>query len=269
MSLNLWEAAPEVFRGKIPYIVSDIITQLENLHAERVVGIFRLNGSDSLCKTLIEELSRGPVTDWSKYDVNTIATCLKRYFRQMAIQDPLIQNDVFDIAIAAVTLPTKTDPDLTEASRINLLTKVFHELTPCRQKMLFYLTRFLSKKIAANSDKNQMNPKNISICIGPNLVVPPQGIGVGAVELSYPANAVIENMILSFDEIFKGFEIKDNDFCNEDDIIEVLSPKLDIDHINFFIARSKLRSESLIPYLPICDTSRDGHYERPTRHPEV
>ena len=95
-----FELPPEKFRGKIPFIVSDIVNELKKRKCEEVEGIFRHNGSDTGIKQLINEFNYGQIQDWSKYtEIHILSVTLKRYLRRIADFEPLIPFELYDCFI--------------------------------------------------------------------------------------------------------------------------------------------------------------------------
>ena len=240
---HFWQQPPEAFQGKLPFIVTDLIQQILKKNGENIEGIFRLNGSDSKTKILIEHLDNGPIKDWSQFeDIHTISTALKRYFRQLSKQEPLMPFRLYDQCI--------------EASKCNInesISKFIHitkQMDLPRYYLLSYLLRFLSY-IASKSSKNLMNPKNLSVCFGPNIVCSDQPDSAYAMQQSFYSNLSLEILIEHYKSIFNENDLTEDLICNQDDIQAFSVPPLKWSHVVHLIARNKSRLQyGTIPYIP-------------------
>lgn len=264
MSKKYFEAPPEKFNGKIPFIVSDLINEMKRRKVENIQGIFRLNGSDLRCKELIETLNNKRVTDFSQYnDINTLSTVLKRYFRKMSENGPLIPFSLYKQIVKIMD-----DPSAGEDQQINLIKPLLRsEMTECRLKILLYLCQFLTF-IAKNESKNQMNIKNLSICIAPNIIVS-ETQSDGAMKESGLINNAFALILGNFEKFFDGITITEDDFMSEEDIAVLTSPKFAVSTLQHLILRCKERDNSIIPYVPYCQISNNPKYKRPTNPPQV
>ncbi|OHS99469.1 RhoGAP domain containing protein [Tritrichomonas foetus] len=260
--IKFFEIPPERFSGKIPFIVTDLIQEMRRRNCEKVVGLFRLNGSDVRCKQLIEELNKGRVTDFSHItDIHTIATVLKRYFRRMSEHDPLIPFTIAECFIALMEI----DSNDAEPQQLKVMKSLIHEnLNQCRKKILYYLCEFLTF-IAENESSNQMSVKNLSICIAPNIIVSDHNSG-NAMQESGFVNSAFSLLLTHYKEMI-DIELTNEDFCDEEDIAQICSPKINMVNVKHLIVRCKLRENSLIPYVPTCRVSKNEMFKRPTKKP--
>jgi hypothetical protein len=218
---GLFALHPDVYGDKIPFIVSDLISVLEKRNAGEVVGIFRLNGSDVQTRELIALLDKGRVSEWDRFDVHSCSTALKRYFRRTGEIHPLIPFELYACIIAIARLPSEDDS-------VPKLATLFPQYMPkARYKTLAYFCYYLHK-IADQAELSQMNARNLSICIGPNLFVSPESESPNALSESLYANKALEVMIRRYDEVFPGPSetgFIENDFCTDEDIEKVLRAK--------------------------------------------
>ena len=263
MSVRCFELHPEKFKGKIPFVVTDIVRRLEVLHVQDQEGIFRLAGSDLKAKALTEILNKGPIKSWSPdYDVHTVGTVFKRYFRYLADKDPLIPFDLYDAFLCLMVFSENGELGLVENSRT-----LVNSMSESRKKTLSFLIRFL-KTVADRSETNKMTAKNIAICFAPNLVAPRKGDGErDQLKENALVNKLVENMITHCDEIFADIPINEDDFCTEEEIAAICAEKLNMAKVNHLIVRNKLRENSVIPYAPMCRVEVNEIYERPTGRP--
>ncbi|EAY09928.1 RhoGAP domain containing protein [Trichomonas vaginalis G3] len=241
---HFWQQPPEAYQGKIPFIVSDLIAVLKQLGAERVEGVFRLNGSDRQIKELIEVIDNGRIQDWTPYsNVHTIATTLKRYFRAMATIDPIIPFRLYNsiIEIARIQQTPKVISELK-----NLLKK----LDPGRYHTLCFLIKYLNE-VSKHDDENQMPAKNIAVCFGPNLISSDRPDSPDALNQSVLVVHVLEDMIIHFEEIFEGIENIDRYNCDPEDILALMVPPLKWSHVVNLMSRNKERMKfKCIQYVP-------------------
>lgn len=254
--LRFFEMAPEEFHGKIPFIVTDLITELRRRNSEKVEGIFRLNGSDTKIRELCTALDHGRIDDLSKYDdIHTVATALKRYFRNMAEHEPLVTTDVYSCLTTVMLL---NQPD----REVELTRQVIDMLVPVRRYTLSYLMKYLHE-ICANQKTNLMTAKNIGVCFGPNLVTSPDVAPEDAVQYGLLANRAVEVMVEKYEEIFAGLEVTEDMFCNDDDFIEFNRPPINLIHIQHQMFRCQFRRDKIIPFVPLCQLLKQ--FKRPTR----
>ena len=256
-----FEASPESFHGKIPFVVTDLITELRNRHSENVEGIFRLNGSDTKIRELCDDLNKGRINDWSKYeDIHTISTSLKRYFRKMAEVEPLMTTQLYDLFMAVVMLD---DPDRV----VELIRNLVNEIGQVRRYTLAYLMKYLYE-ITLNSKVNLMTAKNLGVCFGPNLLASNDVPASEAMQQGLAVNKVVELMIEKYETIFAGLEVGDEMLCNDEDFIEFNKPPVNLANVQYQMFRCQFRKGKIIPFVPLCRLLRK--YERPTRKaPEI
>jgi hypothetical protein len=216
---GLFSLHPDVYGNKIPFIVTDLIAILEARNAGDVVGIFRLNGSDVQTRELIALLDKGRVSDWDRFDVHSCSTALKRYFRRTGELHPLVPFELYACIIAIARLPSEDDC-------IPKLASLLPSYMPkARYKTMAYFVQYLHK-ISLQAEASQMNSRNLSICVGPNLFVSPESESPNALSESLYANKALEMMIRRYDEIFPGPSAEgfgEEDFCTDEDIAEVIS----------------------------------------------
>jgi hypothetical protein len=215
----LFALHPDVYGEKIPFVVTDLIAALRKREAGKVVGIFRLNGSDVQTRELISLLDKGRVADFDQFDVHSCSTALKRYFRGIGEIHPIIPYELYACIIGIARLPSDDD------AIPKLATLLPTYMPPARYKTLAYLCQYLHE-ISLLAESSQMNARNLSICIGPNLFVSPEAGSPNALSESLQANKELEVMIRRFDEVFPkiaadGFSAAD--FCTEADIAAILN----------------------------------------------
>ena len=261
---HFFQMAPESFHGKIPFIVTDLITELRRRNCEDAVGIFRLNGSDTQTRELCDALDKGKVTDWSPYDIHTVSTALKRYFRQMAETEPLVPMESYDCIIAVVNIrDTMNSMDIND-SIVEKLAKVIEQMPKIRMLTLGYLCKFLVE-IAAKKEVNKMNEQNIAICFAPNILTMPDLPPTEIAEQSKLANTAFQLILENFDKIFPNFHVDESMYCNEDDFSLFNAPPFNVVHIQTQIFRCNFRRNHIIPFVPLCRLVDADVFQRPAR----
>jgi len=254
-----FEMAPEEFCGKISFVLTDLIEHTLSLHPENYEGVFRLNGSDKHIKLLISDLNHGRVTNFDKYgDIHTFTTCIKRFFGKMAQSNPIIP---FEYYPALVKVMASRD----EATELEFLIHLVEMLNPERKRTLAYLMHFLNF-VSLHQAKTKMTPKNIGICIGPNIATPPQVTAQSISESSY-INDATALMIQYYDKIFAGITIDKSVFCTDEDIAILLRPPPNLAHIQQQIFRCQYRENKLIPFRPLCRLLSTEQFQRPQNPP--
>ena len=81
------------YKGKVPFIITDIFEQVQKLNSTEKEGVFRLSGQHNDVISLCKELDNG-IVDWSKYDSNTIECSFKKYLENLSVFDPLIPESL-------------------------------------------------------------------------------------------------------------------------------------------------------------------------------
>jgi len=247
---------PEIFMGKIPFIVSDLIEELIRRKSDTFEGIFRLNGSDTKVRQLIEKFENGHVSDIQEIrDIHTISTTLKRYFRNMLNTKPLISDEVFEKLLEL--LKDEGGEEVFDNFRENLLS-----LGQTRFNLLNYLASYL-RKVADNERVNQMNPSNLAICFAPNLFMSTEGNS----NRSFQANSVTSYLISNYKAIFGECKLEPEVFCTDKDILSAVSCPYSEFMLYQMIMRTHRRQQSVIPYMSNIQINPTGEFRRPTREP--
>jgi hypothetical protein len=235
------------------------------LKADEVVGIFRVSGSDVKIRELIDRLDQGPITDWTEYnDVTAISGALKRFFRRMAIQEPLIPAELYDCFLAVM------ETQMGDEDRIrNLMLELLNDINPGRKKTLAYFCAYLHE-ISNNSEVNKMSPDNLAVCVAPNILPFPPGIEEAeCLRRNALGNQAFSIMIKCYPQLFADVVITEQDICTHADIAMILGPRWDTAYVEHLIERHRLRQNSLIPYVYPSETERDPLYKRPKEVPVV
>lgn len=231
------------YGSKIPFIITDLISQLYANNCTEVEGIFRLAGSSTLLQELSDDLDQGRVKDWSKYqNAVTLACGLKAYFRALAKESPLIPNDFYQDFIAIAQ--ESDDPKV-----VSHLIDLTHKLPPSHLLSLSFLMNFLHE-VAKNSSRNKMTPENLAICMAPNLMTSHTTDPQKIIKENAQQNTVISLIIAKADEIFKDININENYFLTDSEINIIQSMMIPKETRDAILDRQNFRKNSLIPYIP-------------------
>ncbi|XP_019619487.1 PREDICTED: SLIT-ROBO Rho GTPase-activating protein 1-like isoform X2 [Branchiostoma belcheri] len=151
---------------EIPLVIRSCIRVI-NLLGLHHQGIFRVPGSQVEVNQLKECFERGedPLSDPGEVtDLNSVAGCLKLYFRQLL--DPLFPRSKFEDLITAARMENLQD--CLDALR-NIIDSMEHPIVV----VMRYLFAFLNH-LSSYSDENMMDPYNLAICFGPTLMPCPE-----------------------------------------------------------------------------------------------
>lgn len=244
----------ESYGGRVPFIVSDLVSTLVEQKAEQVEGIFRLSGSATVISNLMDELDRGPVSDYSSYNAITVACALKTYFRELAKTEPLISFSLYEPLLEAVSGEN-------DSECIPRIIKVVTKLDHCRLVTLAFLMRYLSR-IAQNSERNKMTPNNLAICFAPNLLGGQDASQAMMMIRNQVQNRAVKLMIEFADQIFASVPINENSFMSEREIDVLMRSALNEGQIDQMSKRWTERCRSLIPYAPK-ESFADPDFKRP------
>lgn len=213
-SVHLWDQPLSSYKGKIPFIISDLIFQLKKMECYKVEGIFRQNGAENDVKKLISALDNGRVTDWSCFtDVHSLTSTLKKYCVTLSESSPLIQRSVTEKIIQIV----KDEKDLDV--RLLKIEHLLHSSLPSNiLKILKFMSRFLYK-LTRESEINKMDTGSMAICVGFCLV------DRNSFGSDIKDNAAFltgfECILKHCKYIFREVKLKKTDFCTQSDIEDI------------------------------------------------
>jgi len=190
--MNIEELMKEFPNLKIPPFIKDAVKYLKQ--GIETVGIFRVPGSEEVVRNLKISISRGEQYNLSSYPVHDVAGLLKRYFIEMP--EPLL---TFELSQQLLDLMNKV-PE--KDARIAKIKEIISKLSPERMALLRYLTIFLVK-VAAASEKNKMNSKNLGIVFGPSLLQIKEVNLVAVLEISQTTAELVAFFIDHCPSIFK------------------------------------------------------------------
>lgn len=227
------------YNGKVPYIVTDLISKLDDLKAEQIVGIFRLSAQKAVVEKICLQLDQGRIKSYDSYqDPNEIACALKRYIRELSLLDPLIGIDIEDEINDAIQNYGNSDQVFSELSNI-----LCNKGCESRRNTLAVLAKYLNK-IAKHSDVNKMDVDNLSIIFTPSFF--PQSNS----EASEISKTAVKLIIQDFERIFPSEKMysPDSVYMSDDDIEIISMPKINQDYLLNEQMRRKARKDSLFPF---------------------
>lgn len=178
--------------------VKKCIKWMRSNSASKVEGIFRKAGDVTHVKNLQREIETNVDFEFSpSEDPHVVATLLKRYLRGMVI--PLFTHEHYDMFIAVDSFPDAKKRFFSIKFALRLLPKLNHS-------MLYELFVYLHE-VSLDQELNMMSPNNLAIVMAPNLLKPkPDASAMTILTMTSHANAVVETIIESVDDIFFGID---------------------------------------------------------------
>ncbi|KAK8863993.1 Rho GTPase-activating protein 15 [Tritrichomonas musculus] len=147
------------FNGKIPFIITDIVTKLDENHSETFEGIFRKNGSKQVVDLLCQELENGKVQEWKDdyLDVYVLAGTLSRYFAKHSKMFDSIIDQEMQQRLQEIYDNYKNN----EEERISQYKNFFNSSSDTRKNSLAFFLKYLHK-VSTYSEQNLMHAGNLS-----------------------------------------------------------------------------------------------------------
>ncbi|XP_004070741.2 SLIT-ROBO Rho GTPase-activating protein 3 isoform X2 [Oryzias latipes] len=180
----------KVSKQQIPLVVKSCIRfiNLNGLHHE---GIFRVPGSQMEVNNLKEAFERGedPLAE-GRYNMDTVAGVLKLYFRGM--ENPLFPTETTYKLLELAEIQN----DAERAAQLKMVISSYPEPIIIVMRYLFAFLHHVSQY----SDENMMQPYNLAVCFGPNLVRGPNVDDF--VTLQPKINFLVKNLIIQQESIF-------------------------------------------------------------------
>lgn len=149
------------YNGKVPYIITDLISKLNEINSEHFEGIFRKNGPRQEINSLCQQLDMNKIKDWKdEYSNALVLSCaLKRFFAQHSKNDDTIIDKQMERILQEIYENYKDN----EEERIIQYKFFFHKLcTDDTRKFTLALLLNYLHKISINSEKNLMHAANLS-----------------------------------------------------------------------------------------------------------
>ncbi|OHT08035.1 hypothetical protein TRFO_23669 [Tritrichomonas foetus] len=134
---GLFDLPIEFYHGRIPFIITDLIDQIEKINAKNSDQLFNPKNVDSNLEIFVSILKTKRVKKWRDFSYPSILSIsLVLFINSLTKETPLITEDVqhslFEIEILNNSYST-----------LQHIRKTFVKLYPGRYRTLLYLTRFL------------------------------------------------------------------------------------------------------------------------------
>ncbi|KAL9656490.1 hypothetical protein ABK040_005254 [Willaertia magna] len=145
---------------KIPLIVNECIQVLEeNANKE---GIFRVPGSQEEIDSIVKKVDSGKHVNLRQYPVNTIASVLKKYVRELP--EPLLTYEKYDEWIKLSSLNN-------EEKERALVSNLFFDLPTVNQSLFIKLLALLHRiSTRPNVQTSKMTDSNLAFIWGMNIL---------------------------------------------------------------------------------------------------
>lgn len=222
------------YEGKVPFIVTDLIKEMEVLGSAKYEGIFRLSAQKSTVENLCLMLDKNRIKNWQGYeDPHIIACALKRYIRELSGLDPLIGNDIYDEINTVIKCYSGEDSIYEE------LHKLISKGCETRRNTLAYLMKYFNY-ITTQQEFNKMDASNLSIVFSPSLFPRTDSVASGS------SMKAIELMIQDYDKIFDKEWYSDEVEMTDSDIERMAEPEIDEFDILNESKRRIMRNKSLL-----------------------
>lgn len=147
----------------VPLIIKRCVEEVEKRGLD-IVGIYRLCGSAVRKKILRDGFERNAVlVDLSAEhvpDINVVTSLLKDYLRELP--EPLFTKGLFDMLVDGLSVCLPDDPE----GNAKLMFSILDCLPKVNRCTVLFLMDHL-KLVTTHSDRNKMNPQNLSQCFGP------------------------------------------------------------------------------------------------------
>lgn len=234
------------YKGKVPFIITDIFKQLLKLNSQLSEGILRKKGKEDLITNLCKELDNGRVNDWTHYESEVIECAFKKYLTNLSIFDPLIPENIEEeIVLAAEQIPE----DQIGQHYHDFILNNYSNLLSHRSTLatIFY---FFNKVILPNVDKNLMNSSNLATCSYMLFYQPKSVEQISNKDVIEKYMKPIRIFTDKFDQIFeKSWYDPASNFEMTNAEVECLgAPFVNIELAQIEYQRRNYRKNSLIPY---------------------
>ncbi|KAF9425199.1 hypothetical protein BGZ94_007751 [Podila epigama] len=152
---------------ELPAVVYRCIEYLNMHQAKHEEGIYRLNGSSAVIKSLKERFNHDgdvPLLAATEeyYDIHAVAGLLKLFLRDLP--SSVLTRELHKDFLQVIELPTR-------AERVEELTRLVASLPEANYTLLRALTAHLIE-IVDNADVNKMTARNVGIVFSPTLGIP-------------------------------------------------------------------------------------------------
>ncbi|XP_056153047.1 LOW QUALITY PROTEIN: rho GTPase-activating protein 23-like [Lampris incognitus] len=229
--IRLEDCQPALNNKFVPLIVEMCCGIVEASGLE-YTGIYRVPGNNAMVSNLQEHLNKGMDINTAEerwQDLNVISSLLKSFFRKLP--EPLFTDEKYGDFIEANRIEDTRD-------RLKTMKKLIHDLPDHYHHTLKFLVGHL-KKVADNSEKNKMEPRNLALVFGPTLVRTSEDNMNDMVTHMPDRYKIVETLILHHDWFFGDGELDKDDKAPEDK--QDGQPVPNIDHLLSNIGRTGIR----------------------------
>lgn len=144
----------------IPPVLRECVSYLRERGLE-TEGLFRRSANAAVLKDVQKQFNEGKRVDFAHFgDIHIPAALLKSFLRQLP--EPILTLDLYDYIVRIQTFDK--DERLSEMRRV-----LKDELPEDNYFILKYVIQFLTE-VAAKSEVNRMDSKNLAVVFGPNLL---------------------------------------------------------------------------------------------------
>ncbi|KAM4772352.1 T-cell activation Rho GTPase-activating protein [Rhinophrynus dorsalis] len=199
----------------LPKPIHDILKILR-IQGPVTEGVFRKAANEKARKELKEELNYGKMLDLKSKPVHLLAVVLKDYLR--GIPHQLLSSDLYQEWLAALEKPSLEE-------KIEEMKCVAAKLPRPNWVLLQHLICVLHN-ISKTSAVNKMDANNLAVCIGPNMLIPPQDKSLSLETQKQLNDKVITLVEFFIDNCFDlfGDNVSDLLGTSEHDSLEDLDP---------------------------------------------
>ncbi|KAM4624597.1 rho GTPase-activating protein 23-like [Polymixia lowei] len=232
--IRLEDCQPALNHKFVPLIV-EMCCGLVEASGLEYTGIYRVPGNNAMVSNLQEHLNKGMDINTAEerwQDLNVISSLLKSFFRKLP--EPLFTDDKYNDFIDANRIDDAGD-------RLKTMKKLIHDLPDHYHHTLKFLVGHL-KRVADNSEKNKMEPRNLALVFGPTLVRTSEDNMTDMVTHMPDRYKIVETLILHYDWFFGDGELDKDDKAPEDK--RDMQPVPNIDHLLSNIGRTGMPGEA-------------------------
>lgn len=141
----------------VPYFIVKAVNYLEDNGALEMEGLYRLNGAATKIDQIVETINSN--ADFEFDDIHVATGIIKLYMRTIP-KSIILPENCDKLKLINTSSPEK---------QIELIRTILRTLPIPNYCLLAYLFKHL-KRLNANVEKNKMDERAISVCIGPSLI---------------------------------------------------------------------------------------------------
>ncbi|XP_072613359.1 rho GTPase-activating protein 20-like [Vulpes vulpes] len=149
-------------KDNLPFPILDMLSVI-NRKGPLLEGIFRKSACIKSCRILKEKLNSGDRVNCYSKSVHVVACVLKDFLEN--IEGSLLSSDLYEKWLRVLD-------EVTEKKKINAAQRLLAQLPKVNVVLLRYLFGVLYN-IEQQSSSNQMTAYELSVCIAPSLLCPP------------------------------------------------------------------------------------------------